>query len=105
MWASEDSRAEVDGDASGISSSGRALSVGPTASNRPLMWFGGLLISNWGRNSVTGLKGSLSNDGSLWVFEELLPFSVFGLCRVTDFLSGRDATTSGCERKGTFSFP
>lgn len=100
MWVSEDRRAEVDEDGSGIPSSGRALSVGPTASSSPFMRGAGLFISNWGRNSVTGLKGSLSNEGNLWVFEELLPFSVFGLCRITDFLSDRDAGMSGCGRTG-----
>lgn len=39
----------------------------------------GLVISNSGRSSVLGLKGSLSKSGTLCVSEELLS-SVFGRC-------------------------
>ena len=59
-------------------------------------WFVGSCMSNCGMNSVTGLKGSLSNSGNLWISEEDLSSGVGGLCGVMGSLSGTDAGGPGC---------
>lgn len=87
------------GNGVGVFSSGGAFRVGPAGPMAPVttMWFVGSFMSNCGKNSVTGLKGSLSKSGNLWISEEDLS-SVMGLCGVMDSLSWYDAGGPGCNR-------
>lgn len=100
MKESEGSRAGVGGIC--VLSSGRPWGgVGRSGPNAPVITirFVGSFQSKCGRNSVTGLKGSLSKCGNLWISEVDLS-SVLGLCGETSSLSGSDAGGPGCKRAG-----
>lgn len=98
MWLSGGSVGGVGGGSGDTFFSGGAFTVGPAGPMPPVIttWCVGFFISDWERNSVTGLKGSLSKNGSLWVSVEVLS-SVLGFCGTMGSLSRWEAGGPGCK--------
>lgn len=86
------------GNGVGVFSSDGAFRVGPAGPMAPVTttWFVVSFMSNCGKNSVTGLKGSLSKSGNLWIPDLS---SVLGLWGVTGCLSRWDAGGPGYKKK------
>lgn len=91
----------VSGDGGGVLSWVAGLRVGASGPLAPVitMPLVGIFTSVGGRNSVTGLKGSLSKNGNLWVSVVVLS-SILGRCGAMGSLSGRTAGGPGCNHRG-----
>lgn len=85
------------GNGVGVFSSGGAFRVGPAGPMAPVTttWFVVSFMSNCGKNSVTGLKGSLSKNGNLWIPDLS---SVLGLWGVMGCPSRWDAGWPGYKK-------